>query len=902
MADVARRSLHKVTYAPIRPSAEDERSGAIERRRRGLEKIAFANALRASAAEIAATQRTLGDDEGGRQTSAALDAIAAASRGATARSAWRQLAATPAPALIAAGRALARHRRAQRGELDKLARALLADYANYVRRRALTAAAPPEVAAPPIRPPVAPTPVAPMGPSPAANPRGIVVLPPTTGPADNPWKPEPTSDPGFTAASLRPTFAAALDWARVSDPARADALAEIARRLAGIVSEPPILVGGYWDTLTDTVVSTAEDAEDWTDDLTDGFAERMKAEPVGRLHLERIDMTPVGVVRGELMHSVGLAPRETVTLIHREWSSRETSFEKIVTEEFEQSTEEGVTENTELASATETQSRHSSQLNTEATASGSYGFASGSLTVGYSTGSGDETAKRDSRNHSISVTRNAASRARKEHKVTFTVKEQAGVEDQSVRTLVNPSHTNPLRIDFHQLLRRWKVDLYRYGLRLTYDIVVPAPGIDLLAKVDELRRIDHQLAQPFTFSLKPTEITRAEWQDLAARYGAEIDAPDPEMQLLYRQVSFPLQSEDEAEKSRYDSLEFDIPDGYRVRRGEFAAWFRLYPNGFFDVMDDPPQPTHRDPEDPKDVDINYDYRSGLQHLVGRSGTVAAVMMSFNLRLGYAQATLEVAQTQEAWRAWQNRAWTAMRKAAAEAWQLQRHELSQRRDRLNEEIGQWDPLSLRRMEREEVMKTVLKWIFGPAFDLLPSEVVHPYTGEPGGLAALEPSRLTAAQWAQVMELGEFIKYLHQAIEWENVLFFVYPYFWDTPRNHALKRFLQHPDALHRAFLRGGAARVVLTVRPGFEESFTRLFEEASADADLVEDHPYLAIAEEIRNYAETHYPGIPGSDEGAEPGEDDIDEAERGERIARWYEYTPISALDITVNTPLDELR
>jgi hypothetical protein len=890
MADIARRSLPKVTYAPVRPSAEDEQSGALEKRRRGLDKIAFASALRPSAGEIAAAKRMLGDDAGATAAKAALDAIGATSHRPTARRGWRDIAATPAAALIAAGRALARHRRDRREELSTLARALAGDHAAYLRNHIKDAVTPPRP-----RDPAPPSTTPPPAPGPSDSP---VILPIARREVfENPWKPDPVNDPRLTAAALKSTFRGAIDWARVSHPARLDVMAEIARSLAGVVVDVPDRGAGHWDDLLDTVVSTGEDTEDWTDDLTDGFEERMNVEPIGRLHLERIDMTPVGVVRGELMHSVGLAPKEMVTLIHREWSSRESSFEKVVTEEFEQSTEEGVTENTELASATETQSRHSSEFNTEASASASYVFASASASIGYTTGSDDETAKRDSRNHSVSVTRKAASRTRKEHKVTFTVKETAGVEDESVRTLTNPSETDPMRIDFHQLVRKWKVDLYRYGLRLTYDVVVPAPGIDLLDKVDELRRLDYQLAQAFAFSLTPADITRSSWPLLAARYGAEVDPPDPATLLLRREMAFPQQSEEEAVTGRFDTFLFDVPDGYSVLRGDFSASFVLYVNGWFDVQDDPPGPTGRGPGDPNTI---YGYRSGLDNLHGRTGQVAAVMFSFNLQTGFAEATIEAAQTPEGWQAWQHRAWTTMRKAAEEAWHLQRQELSQRRDRLNEEIGKWDPLSLRRMEREEVMKTTLKWIFGPAFDLMPSEVARLYDGEPGGLASLEPSRLTTQQWAQAMGLGEFIKYLHQAIEWENVLFFVYPYFWDTPRNHALKRFLQHPDSIHRAFLRGGAARVVLTVRPGFEESFTRLFETGSLTDDLA-DHPYLAIAQEVRNYADTHYPGIPGSGVGENPDPEAVEAAERGELIARWYEYTPISALDITVNTPFDQL-
>ena len=44
----------------------------------------------------------------------------------------------------------------------------------------------------------------------------------------------------------------------------------------------------------------------------------------------------------------------------------------------------------------------------------------------------------------------------------------------------------------------------------------------------------------------------------------------------------------------------------------------------------------------------------------------------------------------------------------------------------------------------------------------------------------------------MEHGEFIKYIHNAIEWENVLYFTYPYFWDDNRLWHFKKFLYHPD--------------------------------------------------------------------------------------------------------------
>jgi len=863
MADIARRSLDKFTYAPIRPSSSDEQSGAVNKRVRGLDKMAFATALQARPDEVAAMSS---GGAGAGRLSEVLGIILEATGPAAARATWRKVAALSVQDLVTAGNALATYRRGRRAALAQHADSLTTDYAAYLR---------------------------------SSNGGGGPILMTATREVER-LAALPTSarDPRLTPANLKPSFPGALDWARVQDPNRADALVAAARALVGHRSDISRYTSAIdWDRFTGAVVATLHDAADWTQQLTDGFVERMQVEPVGRLHLERIDMTPVGAMRGELLHSIGLAPGETVTVIHREWSSREVDFEKVVTDEFEQTSEDSVTENTELVSATDTTARHSTALSMQATASGSYGFASASTSVGYNSTSDDETAKKDSRNHSVSVTRKASARTRKEHKTTFTIKQQAGVEDQSVRTITNQNPNNPMRIDFHQLIRDWRCDLYRYGLRLTYDIVVPSPGIDLLANVDELRRIDHQLGQTFTFSLVPSDITRDNWPSLAAQYGADVPPPDPETLLLSQEHPYPERNEDDAKPPQFDTLAFDVPSGYVVRQASFAAYFTLYPGGHFDVMEDNAAPIgHNGPE-------VRSYIATQDYLIGRSGHLTVVMFSNGLQAGYASATLEVAQGDEGWRAWQNTAWAAMRKGAEDLWTQQQQGLQQRRDKLADDIANWDPLTLRRMEREEIMKTTLKWIFGPAFSLTPSDVLSLYGGDPDGLDRLDPSGLTTEQWASVLGFGEFVKFIHEAVEWENVLFFIYPYFWDSPRNHALKRFLEHPDDQHQQFLRGGAARVVLTVRPGFEESFTRLFETADPNGSLDPNHPYLTIAREIQNYAATHYPGIPGAGaNGQPPNADAVEKAERGVLVAEWHEYTPISATDITVNTPLTELK
>jgi hypothetical protein len=93
-------------------------------------------------------------------------------------------------------------------------------------------------------------------------------------------------------------------------------------------------------------------------------------------------------------------------------------------------------------------------------------------------------------------------------------------------------------------------------------------------------------------------------------------------------------------------------------------------------------------------------------------------------------------------------------------------------------------------------------------------------------------------------------------------------------------------MHRAFLKAGAARVVLTVRPDFERDFVSLLE-TGGFGDLPPTHPYMTIIEEMEAYAMTNFPGIPPADS------EGTNMQEEGLLIGTWHEYTPTSALDAT---------
>jgi len=588
------------------------------------------------------------------------------------------------------------------------------------------------------------------------------------------------------------------------------------------------------------------------------FETTIAATPIGMLNLERIVMTPVGVQRGELLATIPLAPLEQTAVVHKEWSVTSREFTSIVTDALENFSETGVTENTELAESTTAQNSHSNQFNVNATVSGGYGPVTTTISSGFSAQNQQSESATASRKHAISTTRKASSRVKQEHKVTISTTTVTGTSETSTRILQNPSSTAALRVDYFSIMRKWHVGLYRYGLRLTYDITIPEPAATIrrtYARLDELKK---QIT-PFTFNLDFTAIMRNTWQQYAAQYEAAVPEPpvDPYEQTFSSSYSV---AGDTSQQGPTVDVQLDIADGYQVTA---ATLYALQSSGGNDI------------NLPAGINVNRtvlaDYTVGpyghtvvdLNYLVGLSGRQYIEYNTGGSPSGGIQIAVKLKLTNEAFIAWQEKAWNALFSAAQAKFYTEQQDIQAQIAELEDKINNVDTLTLRREEGEEIMKGVLRWLLGPAFDFMPDNVkalfvFNPATDILHGAATDSGDGLapTVASWSPMFMYQEMVKFVNEAIEWENVLYFLYSYFWDIPPSWDYIRQLKHPDATRQAFLRAGSARVVLTVRKGWEEAWVNFVEAGGFGKTLLPNHPYISIAKEIQDYDQKNYPGIP----------------------------------------------
>ncbi|KAB1232513.1 hypothetical protein [Chryseobacterium viscerum] len=68
-----------------------------------------------------------------------------------------------------------------------------------------------------------------------------------------------------------------------------------------------------------------------------------------------------------------------------------------------------------------------------------------------------------------------------------------------------------------------------------------------------------------------------------------------------------------------------------------------------------------------------------------------------------------------------------------------------------------------------------------------------------------------------EYTAFVRFLEQAFEWENMSYTFYPYYWGDEKSWKENYNEESGNVLHKAFLQAGMARVIVTVRPKFENA-------------------------------------------------------------------------------------
>jgi hypothetical protein len=201
-------------------------------------------------------------------------------------------------------------------------------------------------------------------------------------------------------------------------------------------------------------------------------------------------------------------------------------------------------------------------------------------------------------------------------------------------------------------------------------------------------------------------------------------------------------------------------------------------------------------------------------------------------------------TAEAIQDWQQQVYDAVL-TAHQTWE-RNYQAELARLNLSAAVQERSPARNAELIRDELKRNVIAWLLDES----------PFQGRAALLDGSYDVNLPRAR-----EVADEVQFLEQALEWINLSYVAYPYYWAARDNWDDLMDLETVDPDLGRFLRAGSARVVVPARPDLTEAVTHwlLYRQPwlGGPPPVPGEHGYLSVAAEIRDLTQPPPDGEPG---------------------------------------------
>lgn len=461
------------------------------------------------------------------------------------------------------------------------------------------------------------------------------------------------------------------------------------------------------------------------------------------------------------------------------------------------------------------------------TVSGSYGFVDVTATtnVGYSQSSSE--SERTALNYARSVTDRSVSRIQSRVREERIRRTRDTIDERNLHAFDNAGGAH-VRGIYHWVDKLYSAQLVNYGRRLMLEFIVPEPAALYLHMMTHTVAPGVVLEAPETPEelnlTSPDDLTRQNYGTFIAAYHVDnVVPPPPERTVVGKAI-------EQADGSvRAKAVDLTIPEGFRAATGFVLV------SGF----------GSGGPDTGGYVQIGGNY-------VDIWGAAAGGAVHFGLN--YEDATLPVSVATDmsayamnveveceleasAFRKWQLDTYAKV----VSAYQARKAEyddaLASIGARRGTQIPGRPPQRNRQIEREELKRGCITLLAATHYDEF-----NDVTIGPAGYPEVDE--------AAVLQHSPFIQFFEQALEWENLTYLLYPYFWGRKPNWMSVFALDDADSKFGEFLRAGSARVVVPVRPPYNDLVVCFIAGGGLPTDgpapTINSPLYRSIAQELRS--------------------------------------------------------
>jgi len=372
----------------------------------------------------------------------------------------------------------------------------------------------------------------------------------------------------------------------------------------------------------------------------------------------------------------------------------------------------------------------------------------------------------------------------------------------------------------------YEAQVFNYGKRMLFDVMVPEPGAFWLYANATLPKPGVTLTRPAAFTLTPDQITEYNYSTYVQRYQVAGVKPPPEpYATVSKTFDGTISKDDHGSTSKI--AELALPSGYRALTGHAIATASSWEDDW-----------------QVSVAVGREYWSRTKggfvnnyfSLDSETDSIPVAVRTFHVATFIVSIEVNCQRTDRALQAWRLETHAAIQQAYLKLERDYQDELAALEVQAANAVQGRNPEENRRIERNEIKKLAISALTAQHYDMFGA-----ITNSPQGYP--QPD-LTEAEAE-----GRYIRFFEQAFEWEQMMYLFYPYFWGRKAKWRSQALLQDVDAQFADFLRAGAARAVLPVRPGFEAAIAHFLDTGEiwegADPPTLTSPLYVSIVQEIK---------------------------------------------------------
>ena len=567
---------------------------------------------------------------------------------------------------------------------------------------------------------------------------------------------------------------------------------------------------------------------------------------VGILDYRRVEQEICCYVPGEVSHIENIMAREYKERATRRLRKSENTTTTTKEKESEHLTDSSTTDRYEMNQEVNAVLAEETHFGAFANVNGDYGKIKFSAGADFAYNTSSEESNHQALTHAKEVTEKVLDRVIqkvKEERISKIIEE---FEENNKHGFDNTTGDKHISGVYRWIDKVYKNKVVNYGKRLMYEFMIPQPAafhlqaledkqnaekLDLIEKPLDPRTVDSPLKLDENFNTR--------YRYWVQKYNVEIDI-EPKSTLRVSQ-SFnenKLGSSEGGEGRFSDGFKFEckIPKDYACTNIQGKLLFAkgvnykggMYPGYEYTVHD-----THFTKET---ADINKNaFNIPLNKI---KDSVAITGTTWDIHVVTANVTLTYELTPEAYAEWCNRTFNAI----IQAYEAKLIEYNNKMADLKmqqKEKTKTNPLFYREIENTVLHKNCMEYLTG--HDII------------GGAQPIKGKSLSEIVVVQNQELDDYaarVKFLEQAFEWNLLSYNLYPFYWAEKKKWIdLYDLSNVEDPIHKAFLQSGMARVMVTVRPGFEEAVNWYMTTGQiwngGQVPTVNDPLFLSIVDELR---------------------------------------------------------